>query len=83
MHDVNAGARGPVTDMNPALCRLTPKMGMLIKLGDALKTGIWEMFDSGHAVSTKELKEAIQKFSQKADEDTLRRIVKIIKVFER
>jgi len=60
-----------------------PTLDMLIKLGDALKADLWEMFDFGHAVSTKELKEAIQKFSQKADEETLRTIVKIIKVFER
>ena len=56
---------------------------MLIKLGSALKADMWEMFDFGHAVNTKELKEAIQKFSQKADEETLRTIVKIIKIFER
>ena len=60
-----------------------PTLDMLIKLGNALKVEMWEMFDFGHTVSTKELKEAIQKFSQKADEETLRTIVKIIKVFER
>ena len=60
-----------------------PTLDMLIKLGEALETNMWEMFDVGHAVSAKELKEAIQKFSLKADEETLRTIVKIIKAFER
>ena len=30
--DVNAGAREPVAGINPALCRLNPKIGMHIKL---------------------------------------------------
>jgi transcriptional regulator with XRE-family HTH domain len=60
-----------------------PTLDMLIKHGEALEIDLWEMFDFGHAVSAKELKEAIQKFSLKADEDTLRTIAKIIKVFER
>jgi transcriptional regulator with XRE-family HTH domain len=60
-----------------------PTLDMLIKLGEAIGTDLSEMFDFGHAVSAKELKELIQNFSQKADENTLRTIVKIIKVFER
>lgn len=60
-----------------------PTLDMLIRLEDALQIELREMFDFGHAVSMKELKDAIQKFSQKADETTLRTIVKIIKIFER
>jgi len=58
-----------------------PTFDMLVKLSEALTADMREMFDFGHTVSKKELKEAIQKFSQKADEDTLRTIVKIIKIF--
>ncbi|MFZ2633012.1 MAG: helix-turn-helix transcriptional regulator [Desulfosalsimonadaceae bacterium] len=60
-----------------------PTLDMLIKLGEALTTEIWEMFDFGHTVNSKELRESIQKFSQKADENMLRTIVQIIKIFER
>jgi len=31
MHDVNAGAMKLVTGMNPALCRLNPKIDGLVK----------------------------------------------------
>ena len=60
-----------------------PTFDMLIKLSEAFTIDMWEMFDFGHTVSEIELKEAIQNFSLKADEDTLRTIVKIIKIFER
>ena len=56
---------------------------MLIKLSSALEVEMWEMFDFGHVVSQKELKEAIQKFSKTSDEPTLRLALKIIRAVSR
>ena len=61
--------------------RENPTLDMLIKLGKALKTEMREMFDFGHTEGIKELKEAIRKFSQEADENNLRTAVKFIKNF--
>ena len=59
-----------------------PTLDMLIKLSEALTTEMSEMFDFGHTVSKIELKEILQNFSQKAEEETLRTIVQIIKILE-
>jgi len=60
-----------------------PTFDMFIKLSKALKTDLSEMFDFGHNVNSKELKEAIQQFSEKADEPTLRIISQIIKIINK
>lgn len=44
---------------------------------------MWEIFDFGHVVSQKELKDAIQKFSKTSDESTLRLALKIIRAVSR
>ncbi|MEW6587181.1 MAG: hypothetical protein AB1442_16420 [Nitrospirota bacterium] len=44
---------------------------MLIKLSHALEVEIWEMFDFGHVLSQKELKETFQNLAKSADESTL------------
>ena len=59
-----------------------PTFDMLIKLSEALAADLSEMFDFGHNVSPKELKEAIQQFSQQADEQTLRIIYQMIKIIQ-
>lgn len=60
-----------------------PTLDMLIKLSTALEVEMWEIFDFGHGVSQKELKEAIQKFSKTSDEPTLRLALKIIRAVSR
>jgi hypothetical protein len=44
---------------------------------------MWEMFDSGHILSRKELKEAIQSITKTADEPTLRLALKILRAVSR
>ncbi len=58
-------------------------LDMLIKLANALEVEMWEMFDFGHEVSHKELKENIQGFAKTADEDKLRLALKIIRAVSR
>ena len=40
-------------------------LDMLIKFANALKIEIWEMFNFGHAVNIKELREAMSKLLKK------------------
>lgn len=56
---------------------------MPIKLDYALEVKIWEMFDFGHVVRRKELKEAIQTFAGTADDLDLRLALKIIRALNR
>ena len=56
---------------------------MLIKLSNALEVEMWEMFDFGHVVSQKELKQTIQNFSRTADEPALRLALKLIRAVSR
>ncbi len=56
---------------------------MLIKLSNAFKVEMWQIFDFGHVAKQKELKEAIQVFSKSADEPTLRLALKIIRAVSR
>lgn len=60
-----------------------PTLDMLIKLANALGIEMWEMFDFGHVVSRKELKEAIQNFARATDETTLRLALKVIRAISR
>lgn len=60
-----------------------PTLDMLIKLSTALEVEMWEIFDFGHVVNQKELKDAIQAFSKSADEPTLRLALKIIRAVSR
>lgn len=56
-----------------------PTFDMLIKFADALKVEMWEMFDFGHEVGVKELKDALTKFMKVADEEKLRTAVKLLR----
>lgn len=60
-----------------------PTLDMLIKLSTALEVEMWEIFDFGHGVSQKELKEAIQSFVKAADESSLRLALKVIRAVVR
>jgi len=63
--------------------RENPTLDMFIKLAGALEVEMWEMFDFGHIVSRKELKEAIQRIARSADEPTLRIALKVIRALTR
>lgn len=60
-----------------------PTLDMLIKLSQALEVEMWEMFDFGHVVSHREVKELIKNFSKSADETALRLALKIIRGISR
>ena len=60
-----------------------PTLDMLIKLSNALEVEMWEMFDFGHVVSQRELKQTIQNFSRTADEPALRLALKILRAVVR
>ena len=44
---------------------------------------MWEMFDFGHVLSQKELKETFQNLAKTADESTLRLALKVIRAIAR
>ena len=56
---------------------------MLIKFSDALKVEMWEIFDFGHEVSQKELKDTMSRFLKELDEDKLRMAVKLLRAVVR
>ncbi len=56
---------------------------ILIKLANALEVEMWEMFDFGHEVSQKELKETMSRFLKEIDEDKLRMAVKVLRAVVR
>jgi len=60
-----------------------PTLDMLIKLSRALEVEMWEMFDFGHNVTVKELKESLQTFAKTSDEPALRLASKIIRAVSR
>jgi hypothetical protein len=53
------------------------------KLSRALEVEMWEMFDFGHNVTIKELKESLQYFSKTSDESSLRLASKLIRAVSR
>jgi transcriptional regulator with XRE-family HTH domain len=60
-----------------------PTLDMLIKLSRALEVEMWEMFDFGHNVTVKELKESLQSFAKTSDEPSLRLASKLIRAVSR
>ena len=50
---------------------------------NALDVEMWEMFDFGHVVSQKELKETFQSFLKTTDDATLRLALKLIRAVSR
>ena len=60
-----------------------PTLDMLIRFAEALKVEMWEMFDFGHEVGIKELREALNKLSKEADEEKLRTAVKLLRAIVR
>lgn len=60
-----------------------PTFDMLTKFAEALKVEMWEMFDFGHEVGVKELKDTLTKFMKEADEEKLRAAVKLLRAVVR
>jgi transcriptional regulator with XRE-family HTH domain len=60
-----------------------PTLDMLIKLADALKIEILEMFVVRHMESLEKVKKNIQGFTKTADENSLRIAAKIIDVLNK
>jgi transcriptional regulator with XRE-family HTH domain len=60
-----------------------PTLDMLLKLSRALEVEMWEMFDFGHVLSQKELKETFQALVKASDESKLRVALKVIRAISR
>ena len=63
--------------------RANPTLDMLIKFADALEVEMWEIFDFGHKVNIKELRETMNKLLKDTDEEKLRLSVKILRAVAR
>lgn len=60
-----------------------PTFDMLMNLSDGLEVEMWELFDFGHEVSRKELREMLNRFAKETDEDKLRFAVKVLRAMVR
>lgn len=60
-----------------------PTLDMLIKLSYALEVEMWEMFDFGHNIRDKEIKDKILAFTKSAAPEKLRLALKIIRSISR
>lgn len=56
-----------------------PTLDMLIKLARALGTEMWEIFDFGHEVGLKEMKDTMNKLLKESEEEKLRLAIKILR----
>lgn len=60
-----------------------PTLDMLIKLSRALDVEMWEIFDFGHVLNQKELKETLQTLVKASDDSKLRVALKVIRAINR
>lgn len=60
-----------------------PTFDLLIKLSEALGAEMWEMFDYGHEVAPKELREALKKYAKELTDEQLKSAVRILKALVR
>jgi len=60
-----------------------PTLDMLIKLADAIKVEMWEIFDFGYEVNIKELRETMNRLLKESDEEKIRLAVKILRAVVR
>ncbi|MBI5197891.1 MAG: helix-turn-helix transcriptional regulator [Nitrospirae bacterium] len=56
-----------------------PTLDMFIRLSEALDVEMWEMFDFGHNLTHRDLKTALNKLSQGAEEEKLRLAIKVLR----
>lgn len=61
----------------------SPSIEMLAKLADTLEVEVWELFDFGQPGTVKELREAVRKVAQGADEEHLRMALKVFRAVVR
>lgn len=60
-----------------------PTLDMLIKISDALAVEMWEIFDFGHELGLKEMKEIMNKLLKESEEEKLRLAIKILRAVVR
>lgn len=60
-----------------------PTFDMLMKLSNALKVEMWELFDFGHEKSLKELRAMLSRFAKDFNEEKLKHAVRILKAISR
>lgn len=60
-----------------------PTFDMLVKFTEALGLEMWEIFDFGHEVGLKEMRDAMNKLLKEADEEKLRLVIKILRAVVR
>lgn len=60
-----------------------PTLDMLIKLARALGIEMWEIFDFGHEVGLKEMKDTMNKLLKESEEEKLRLAIKILRAVVR
>lgn len=56
-----------------------PTLNIFIRIADALKVEMWEMFDFGHTVNREDLRLLLNEIAKESDEEELRLIVKIVR----
>ena len=60
-----------------------PSIDVLARLADILHVEIKDLFDFGHEVGLKELRETMNKFTKELDEEKLRMAVKLLRALVR
>ncbi len=60
-----------------------PTLDMLIKLANALNVEMWEIFDFGHEVGFRQLKDTMSQLMRDSDEEKLQMAVKILRAVVR
>lgn len=60
-----------------------PTFDMIVKLSDGLKVEMLELFDFGHEVKLRELREMLKKFAKETNEEKLRLAVKVLRAIVR
>ncbi|MBI5235646.1 MAG: helix-turn-helix transcriptional regulator [Deltaproteobacteria bacterium] len=56
-----------------------PTFDTLIKIANALEIEMWELFDFGHRMTLRDIRELMNKFVDGADEEKLRLAVKVFR----
>ncbi len=60
-----------------------PTFDMLMNFSDNLEVEMWELFDFGYEVSTKELRGILNRFSKELDGENLKLAVRVLRTLAR
>jgi len=60
-----------------------PTFDMIVKLSNGIKVEMWELFDFGHEVRQRELREMLKKIAKETNEEMLRLAVKVLRAIAR